>query len=95
MNTVMEDKRDSKGRFGKGNAGKPKGASNTLTREIRGVLKEMMSGEIQNLPKYLNELEPKEKIEIIIKMLPFILPKVNTVHYTENEPKDFSDPLNW
>lgn len=74
--------------------GRQAGTPNKLTKEIRAILKDFLYNELELLPDHLNGLEPKERIEIIIKILPFILPKVNTVNYNENEPIDFGDGWN-
>jgi len=38
----------------------------------------------------MDSLDSKQRIELVIKLLPFILPKVETVSHTYNEPVDFS-----
>ena len=68
-----------------------KGTSNKLTKELRVLLKDILHQELENLPKYLNSLEPKERLEILVKLLPYAIPKVESVHYKENEP----DPSEW
>ena len=37
----------------------------------------------------MESLDSKQRIELVIKLLPFILPKVGTVSHTYNEPIDF------
>ena len=34
----------------------------------------------------INELEPKERIELLIKLLPYVMPKVQTVSARDGEP---------
>jgi hypothetical protein len=36
----------------------------------------------------LESLEPKERLELVIKLIPFILPKVDKIGHTYNEPFD-------
>ena len=57
-----------------------------LTKGLRENLKELMQKEIQNFPKHLETLEPKERLNIICKLLPYVLPKVESVSLTEGEP---------
>lgn len=57
-----------------------------LTNNLRNVLKNVMQGEIEKLPETLNQLEPKEKMEIICKLMPFVFPKVETINSCEGEP---------
>ena len=42
--------------------------------------------ELQNLQDNINELEPKERIELLIKLLPYVMPKVQTVSARDGEP---------
>ena len=70
--------------------GRKKGTQNRLSNQIRNVLKSIYDDELENLPKYLEELTTKERIDFIIKITPYILPKLETVHYKEGEPINFS-----
>lgn len=57
-----------------------------LTMDLRETLKSIMQNEIEKLPAYLETLEPKEKLNIICKLMPFVFPKVETIHSKEGEP---------
>ncbi|MDB2345429.1 hypothetical protein N9V61_01230 [Flavobacteriaceae bacterium] len=46
----------------------------------------MVDDELQNLQDNINELEPKERIELLIKLLPYVMPKVQTVSARDGEP---------
>ncbi len=61
-----------------------------LTNDLRNKLKNIIHKEIDRLPETLEALEPKERINILCKLMPFILPKVNAVHPTEGEPTQFN-----
>lgn len=41
----------------------------------REILSGIVKKELDNLPKLLEDMEVKERIQIIIKLLPFVLPK--------------------
>lgn len=69
--------------------GREKGTPNRLTKELRRVLKDLLHQELENLPEHLNSLEPKERLEILVKLLPYAIPKVEPVHYSTNEPTDW------
>jgi len=69
--------------------GREKGTPNRLTKELRWLLKDLLHQELENLPERLNSLEPKERLEIVVKLLPYAIPKVEPVHYTTNEPNIF------
>jgi len=38
------------------------------------------------IPEYLESLEPKEKLEIIIKLLNYAVPKVKAIESSDGEP---------
>jgi len=57
-----------------------------LVNDLRKDLKSIMKKEIEKLPDYLESLEPKERINLIIKLIPFVFPKVQPVHPKEGEP---------
>lgn len=65
---------------------KTKSKEQTLTAELRDTLKTIMQKEIEKLPETLGQLEPKERVNVICKLMPFVFPKVNTVSATEGEP---------
>jgi len=71
--------------------GRKKGTPNRLTKELRTVLKDVLHNELENLVSNLDALEPKERLEVIVKLIPFVLPKIETVHYKENEPLSYWD----
>jgi hypothetical protein len=68
--------------------GRQQGTPNKLTKELREKLKVIMDVELDGINEMLNTLKPKQRIELIIKLLPYVLPKVEAVNYTENEPMD-------
>jgi hypothetical protein len=65
---------------------KNKSKEQTLTTELRDTLKTIMQNEIEKLPETLEQLEPKERLNVICKLMPFVFPKVNTVSSTDGEP---------
>ena len=66
--------------------GRELGTPNKTTSELRKVLKHMVDNELQNLQDNINELEPKERIELLTKLLPYVIPKVQTVSARDGEP---------
>lgn len=74
---------------GKKFGGRQKGTPNRMTKELRTVLKDLLYEEIEVLQERLDALEPKDRIELIIKLMPFALPKVNAISHKANEPIDW------
>lgn len=60
-----------------------------MTGDLRRLLKDTFRQEIERLPEYLQSLETKDRVNAICKMLPFVLPKVESVHFSEGEPFSF------
>jgi len=57
-----------------------------LVSDLRDKLKSIMQKEIENLPKQLEAMESKERLNYVIKLMPFVFPKVNTIHSASGEP---------
>jgi len=67
-----------------------------LTKNIRELLKELIQKEFEKLPDTLKELEPVQRLNILCKMIPFVLPKVESVSHELNEPGETSSKgFNW
>jgi hypothetical protein len=57
-----------------------------ITNNLRDTLKIILQKEIAKLPEHLETLEPKERLNILCKLMPFVFPKIEAVHPTEGEP---------
>jgi len=42
--------------------------------------------ELENIEERLEELEPKQRIELLIKLMPYVFPKLETISHATNEP---------
>ncbi len=71
---------------GKKTGGREKGTPNRLTKELRTILRDMIADELDALPKTLEGLPPKERLDLVIKLLPFCLPKVQAVNGNYDSP---------
>lgn len=60
-----------------------------LTLDIRERLKGLVEKELAVLPETLQSLEPAQRLNIICKLIPYILPKVEAVSHKEGEPLGF------
>ncbi|MDC1204268.1 hypothetical protein N8085_02555 [Salibacteraceae bacterium] len=54
-------------------------------KDLRINLKQVIEEELEKLPDHLKQLDPLERVNVIVKLLPYVFPKVNTVHYKEDE----------
>lgn len=57
-----------------------------LTRNIRETLKSLMQKELEILPETLKGLEPVQRLNILCKLMPFVLPKVDSIDHRAGEP---------
>ena len=70
--------------------GRKAGTPNRLTKELRIILKNIMYQEIDCLLDQFANLELKDRLKLLIKLFPYVLPKINSVSYIENEPSIFN-----
>jgi hypothetical protein len=73
---------------GKKYGGRQKGTPNRITKELRSVLKDVLYQELEQIQEHLETLNSKERVELLIKLMPYILPKVTSISHTTNEPLD-------
>ena len=71
--------------------GREKGTPNKLTKEIRKILNDIVHKELEKIEEKLNTLDPKQRLEILIKLMPYVLPKVESISESDSESK----PINW
>lgn len=76
---------------GQKTGGRKQGSPNRITKELRLILKELVFAELEKMPEIVAKLEDKDRLELLIKLLPYVLPKVNPVGATDGEPLC----LNW
>lgn len=66
--------------------GRQQGTPNIVTRELRSVLKQIVANELQQLQTTIQGMEPEKRIDIILKLIPYVLPKVEPVPMSKDEP---------
>lgn len=57
-----------------------------LTGNIRDTLKDLMQKELEQLPETLKELDPVQRLNVLCKLMPYVLPKTDSVKHTLGEP---------
>lgn len=75
---------------GKKFGGRQKGTPNKLTKELRSALKDVLYDEISRLPERLDELDTKDRLELLVRFLPYVIPKVLPIHQSTDEPFEWS-----
>jgi len=56
--------------------GREKGTPNKITREARESLHAIIDGELEDLPERLDELDTRDRLDVLCKLLPYVLPKL-------------------
>ena len=69
--------------------GRQQGTPNRLTKEIRSVLKDFVHQEIDFLPEHIETLETEARLQLLIKIIPFVLPRIKEVSHKDDEPLEF------
>lgn len=54
-------------------------------QNIRETLKITVQNELQQLPETLNELESEKRLSILCKLIPYVLPKIQSIHSERGE----------
>jgi hypothetical protein len=60
-----------------------------MITDLRDSLKRVIQNELIKLPEQLEVLEPKERLNVVCKLMPYVFPRVDTVHLKEGEPFTF------
>jgi hypothetical protein len=68
--------------------GREKGTPNKVTRELRETLKATLANELEQIPELLNELSTEKRLDYLMKLLPYVLPKVQSIEMNKGEPSD-------
>lgn len=55
--------------------GRPKGAVNKTTAEAKALLQIIVNNELETIAERLEQLDNKERIDAVIKLLPYIVPR--------------------
>ena len=72
--------------------GRPIGSQNKVSKELRESLKLVFDNEIELLQANLEALEPKDRIDVLIRLMPYIISKMPTetiINDTSNMKFDF------
>jgi len=60
-----------------------------LTGDIRNTLKELMQKELEQLPETLKKLDSVQRLNILCKLMPYVLPKTESVRHNFGEPDEY------
>jgi hypothetical protein len=63
------------GKFKKGNIGKPKGATNKNTRDLKNFITSFLNEKSSEIPDMWDELETKDKLTLFMHLCRLVMPK--------------------
>ena len=58
--------------------GRPKGTPNKVSRDLREALAVVIDAELEKLPELFNGLSNRERAQLLVKLLPYVMPKLDT-----------------
>lgn len=59
--------------------GRKAGTPNRVTRELRDTLKAVIGKELEQIAVTLEQLPARERLDVVIKLLPYCMPKIDTI----------------
>ena len=65
--------------------GKPKGASNRTTKQTKELIANLLQKEMENIEEYKAKVTPIEWLNILVRLVPYIVPKQAQIETTTNE----------
>jgi hypothetical protein len=63
--------------------GRVKGTPNAVTAEVRGMIAEIVKGNMNKVKEDLTKLTPKDRVDAIAKLLPYGVPRMVDANITE------------
>lgn len=61
-----------------------------IAGNLREILKAFVMDELESLPETVKELEPLQRLNIVAKLIPFVMPRVESVHFERGEGNGFA-----
>ena len=63
---------------------------NKVSAQSKEVLQNLVSSEVLKIPDLLDKLKPKDRLEIIIKLIGFVVPKQTKIELETDLPDRFT-----
>lgn len=78
---------------GKKYGGRCKGTPNRSTAETKTLLHHVVGNQLNEVESLLSKLDPKEKLDTIIKLLPYVLPRQSEIAIESKEDEERFKPI--
>jgi hypothetical protein len=69
---------------GSRSGGRRKGTPNRSTAAIRAALAPIVANELNQLPRTLDKLDPKDRLDVLLRLLPYLCPKVSQISWGDS-----------
>lgn len=80
-------------KFKKGEGGRPKGAKNKSTEQIRKSFSKLLSNNLEQLETDLQSLEPKERIKYLLDIAKFVVPTLRSTEIEQTGETSANNPV--
>jgi len=80
-----------KGFKGTRQIGRTPGSKNKTTAEIRELFKELLERNLETIQSDLEELEPKDRLNILMQLSKFVIPQLRSIDF--NIEKNDFEPI--
>lgn len=71
------------GKFESGNPGRPKGAKNKASGQIRDKIQALFDDNFETIQEDLESLEAKDRLKFMTDLMPYLLPKLQSTTYSQ------------
>jgi hypothetical protein len=88
-NNGFQNGRGPDGKWIRGNSGKPKGASKN---KMRDEIKTFIGDNWANFGTWFETLKPREKIEVMMDLMPYAIPRLQSIAMVDSEGNDLQQP---
>lgn len=89
------DYRDDKGKFAKGNPGKPKGAASNASAKVKEAIVNFLENNVDKIQDSFDKLKDREKLQFISDILPYATPKLSSVQSDNETHLSGSITISW
>ncbi len=66
--------------------GRPKGSLDKVSRRVRELITELVEENLDSIQEDFKTLSPKDRLEMISKLLPYVIPKIKMTDFEGKEP---------
>jgi len=73
--------------------GKPKGATNKNTKELRGKIALILNNNIDKVQTDLEQLQPKDRLNVLLQFMKFVIPTLKQVEVEHQEHQENFRPI--